>query len=373
MSRFSFSRILAVMAKEGIQMRRDRITFATMIGIPIFQLIIFGYAINVNPHDLRTAVQIRESGTFSRSIVSALETSDYFQIVAVAEAQEDIDRLLRTGEVAFVVIIPEGFERDVIHGGTATITIEADATDPSASGSAINALNEIVRRAIARDVPSITQKSLPFEVVVHRHYNPAGVTHVNIVPGLLGVILTMTMVIITAIAITREAERGTLENLLAMPVRPLEVMIGKVVPYIAVGAVQAGVIILAARFLFGIPITGPLPVLVAGIALFILTNLSIGYLFSTIAKSQMQAMQLSFFFLLPSILLSGFMFPFSGMPLWARAIGECLPATHFMRIARAVMLKGADMPDMAPEFFRLGLIWLVVATLALWRFRRTLD
>ncbi len=373
----SLSRILAVFMKELIQMRRDRMTFAMMLAIPVLQLVLFGYAINTDPKDLPTAVHVEERTPIVRSLLTALETSGYYDLVFETDDPRESAALLARGEVSFVVSIPAGFTEDLVRGERPQFLIEADASDPSASSNAVARAEEIVNRALRHDLKGalahLAPSAGPVEVVVHARYNPEAITQYNIVPGLLGVILTMTLVMITGIAMTREAERGTMENLLAMPARPLEVMIGKIAPYIGVGAVQTTIILLAARYLFDVPFAGALWLLLCGVVLFLVANLALGFTFSTIAKSQMQAMQLTFFFFLPSILLSGFMFPYRGMPAWAQVIGEALPLTHFLRIVRGVMLKGAGYADMQGAFLAIGLFILAVGTIAMLRYKRTLD
>ena len=375
--RASFGRIWAVWVKELIQMRRDRLTFGMMFGIPIIQLILFGYAINTDPKHLPTAVHVEEQTQMVRSSLEALRRSGYYDIVAETNDPRESQRLLASGEVAFVVTIPTGFTEKLIRGEYPQILIEADASDPSAASNAIARAGAIVRSALRNEfngaLSYLKPKPDPYQVVVHAVYNPEGITHYNIVPGLLGVILTMTLVMITSIAMTREAERGTIENLLAMPARPVEVMIGKITPYIVVGIVQTAVILLAARVLFNVPFVGQRWVLLLGVAVFVVANLAVGFTFSTIAKSQMQAMQLTFFFFLPSMLLSGFMFPFRGMPGWAQNIGEALPLTHFLRLVRGVMLKGASLPDVRSPILAMALFALIASGVAMLRYRRTLD
>ncbi len=373
----SVSRLMAVMAKEFIQMRRDRLTFAMMIGIPLGQLVLFGYAINTDPRHMPTVVQVRDESAFSRSFLAALENSSYFEFVGRVDSEEEATRVLQTGEAVFVIVIPENFERDLVRGDRPTILVEADATDPSAASAAVAALPLLANRSLVHNLEGplagLAQGPPAFEVTIHRHFNPNGETSFNIVPGLLGIILTLTMVLITAVALTREVERGTIETLLATPVLPLEVMIGKITPYVLVGYVQVALILVAAKVLFGIPFEGAMPLLLAVVTLFIVVNLSIGFFFSTLARTQMQAMQMTFFFLLPSILLSGFMFPFAGMPGWAQAIGSALPATHFIRLVRAIMLKGAGPLEIWHFVWPLFVILLVIGTLAMSRYRRTLD
>lgn len=366
---FSIARVSAVLMKEFIQMRRDRLTFGMMVGIPIVQLLLFGYAINTDPRNLPTLVEMGDTGPASRAVVQAMETSRYFGIRGTA-TREEAEDALRSGEAVFVLSIPPGFERDVARGEQPQVLLDTDASDPVAAGAGAGAIPQIVREALAPYAPPTPPA---VEAVVHRRYNAAGRTAVNIVPGLLGIILTMTMVLMTSIAITRETERGTLETLLTTPARPLEVMVGKIAPYIFVGFIQVSVMLLGARFLFGVPFSGnPLAFLTA-VSLFILVNLAIGFLFSTLAKTQMQAMQMTFFMFLPSILLSGFMFPFYAMPAWAQTIGQVLPTTHFIRAVRVVMLKEGGFADVWMDLWPLAVIFLVVASLALKRYRRTLD
>ena len=373
----SWSRVFAVFLKELVQMRRDRPTFAIMILMPVMQLVLFGYAINTDPRHLPAVVEVREDGPLTRAFLASLRASSYVDIVALADRAEDGEAMLRSGEASFLIAIPEGFERRLVRGERPQILIAADASDPVAAGGAIAAIERIAQSAFAPEFEGslgfLARAPPPYEIVVHRRYNPAGVTAFNIVPALLGVILTMTMVMITSIALTRETERGTMENLLATPVRPIEVMIGKTTPYIGVGAIQVAIVMLVATFLFRIPFTGSLLAFLAAVTLFIFANLMLGYLISTAARTQMQAMQMTFFVFLPSLLLSGFMFPFRAMPAWAQSIGECLPITHFLRIVREVVLKGAGFADIADDLWPLGLILIVLGSAALLRFRRTLD
>ena len=373
----SWSRVMAVFLKELVQMRRDRPTFAIMIAIPIVQLVLFGFAINNDPRHMPAVVEMREDGPLTRSFLASLRASTYVDIVAIAHRDEDADQMLRSGKATFLIAIPEGFERRLIRGERPQMLVAADASDPVAAGSALGAIQQIAALAFAPNfvgpLAFLEPSPAPYEIVVHRRFNPAGITAFNIVPALLGVILTMTMVMITSIALTRETERGTMENLLATPVRPLEVMIGKTTPYVFVGGVQVVIVLTVATLLFHIPFTGSPLAFLAGVSVFIFANLMLGYLISTVARTQMQAMQMTFFIFLPSILLSGFMFPFRAMPTWAQAIGECLPITHFLRIVRDVVLKGAGLGDIGPDLGELAIILVVLSTFALLRFRRTLD
>ncbi len=375
--RFSLNRLLAIIIKEFIQMKRDRLTFAMMVGIPIIQLVLFGFAINADPKHLPTAVLSYDNSPFSRAIVSAMQTSGYFALEITADSADHLDALLAQGRVQFGIEIPRNFGRDLLRGDRPALLVMADATDPAATGNAVNALQRITDTALA---PLLTGALSPLaptasaaEVRVQRRYNPEGLTQYNIVPGLVGTILTMTMIIMTALAVTRERERGTMENLLAMPVRPTEVMLGKLTPFILVGAVQVGVILTAARLLFQVPMVGNPAVLALGLVIFITANLAVGFLFSTLARNQLQAMQMSFFFFLPSILMSGFMFPFRGMPGWAQIIGEGLPLTHFLRVVRGVMLKGSSLPDIWLDVWPMLVFLLAVSVLAIKRYRQTLD
>jgi len=363
----------AVLVKEFIQLKRDRVSFAMIIMVPLVQLMLFGYAINTTPRDLPTAVLLQESSDLSRSILAALKNTRYFKVTQLPHTEAEMDRLLASGQALFAIEIPANFERAVRRGESPSMLVEADATDPVASGSALSALGEVVQTALAhdRDIPAVS--AMPFQIRVHPRYNPAAVTQLNIVPGLVGTILTMTMLIFTALSVTREIERGTMENLLSMPISPVEIMLGKIIPYILVGFVQASMIIAIGVLLFGVPIVGSLALLAALSTLFIATNLSIGYTFSTIAQNQLQAMQMTIMFFLPNILLSGFLFPFAGMPRWAQWVGEALPLTHYLRITRAIMLKGSSMGDLRHDAIALSILMLVAMTIAVTRFRRTLD
>ena len=373
----SLSRIWAVFMKEAVQMRRDRLTFAIMFGIPIIQLILFGYAINLNPKHLPAALLVEEQTPIVRTLVQSLRTSDYYDFVMQTDDPRQTGDLLARGEVSFVITIPAGFTRKFVRGETPQILIEADASDPAAASGAVGFAQTILTDALRHDLKGplagLVSQGPPFELVVHQMYNPEAMTSYNIVPGLLGVILTMTMVMITGMAMTRETEQGTLENLLAMPLKPHEVMLGKILPYVAVGAAQTLVILIAAQLLFEVPFVGNPWILLLGASIFVLANLALGFTFSTIARSQLQAMQLTFFFFLPSMLLSGFMFPFRGMPEWAQTIGQIFPLTHFLRIVRGVMLKDTSLAQLQPPLLALCIFTAAAVTVALLRYRRTLD
>ena len=377
MKGFSPDRVAAVMIKEFKQLTRDRLTYAMMLVLPVVQLLLFGYAINTEPRRLPTAVLVREDSVFARSIIGAMARSGYFQLVAQARSPAELDEMIRQGRVQFAVTIPGDFTRRVARGDHAQILVEADATDPAATGGAVAALAALPAQALAHDLKGAMaprgQGAPPFEVVVHARYNPEAITAYNIVPGLLGVILSMTLVMMTALSVTRETERGTMESLLATPVEPLEVMAGKLAPYVAIGVVQTVIILGLARFLFGVPMEGGWAGLTLGIGLFIIGSLALGFLISTAARSQLQAMQMSVFYIFPSILLSGFMFPFRGMPAWARVLGEAIPVTHFLRVVRGALLKGQGLGDMWRELAALLAFVCVVTALAMARYRRTLD
>ena len=374
---FSLHRFFAIVIKEFIQMRRDRMTFGMMIGVPMIQLILFGFAINSNPKHLPTAVFAADNSEFSRTVIWALRNSSYFDLTREAHSAAEINTLLAENEVQFALTVPVNFSRKLLRGEKPSLLLEADATDPSAVGFATAAVNQLAATVINRDLTGplakLKSSSPPFSIITHQHYNPENITQYNIVPGLMGVMLTMTMIMITGLAITRERERGTMENLLSTPVHPAEVIIGKIVPYIFVGYVQVTLILLAAKFIFNVPIIGSVPLLLALVLLFIMANLTVGITFSTIAKNQLQAMQMTFFFFLPSLLLSGYMFPFRGMPQWAQHIGECLPLTHFLRIVRGILLKGNGIHEVAPDLWPIVLFFCVMLTLAVKRYRQTLD
>jgi ABC-2 type transport system permease protein len=366
-------RSYAMVVKEFIQLKRDRVSFAMIVMIPVMQLLLFGYAINTTPRNLPTAVLLQEDSDLARSILKALENTAYFRFTREVHDVAEFDNLLLSGKVLFGVEIPRGFERAVRRGDHPALLVAADATDPVAAGSALSALGVVVQTALEHDLFAGDPPSMPFEIRAHARYNPAASSRLNIVPGLVGTILTMTMLIFTALSVTREIERGTMESLLSMPIKPIEVMFGKIVPYVLVGFIQATLIVGIGVLLFGVPVQGSLIMLALLSTLFITTNLSIGYTFSTIVQNQLQAMQLSMMFFLPSILLSGFMFPFAGMPVWAQYIGEGLPLTHYLRIVRAIMLKGATLQNLQYDTIALFGLMLLAMTIAVTRFRRTLD
>jgi ABC-2 type transport system permease protein len=374
---FSPSRWLGIVGKEFIQLKRDRLTFGMIVGIPVVQLILFGFAINSDPKHLPTAALIADRGEFSRSILAGLKNSNYFEYIGEAANEQESDSMLATGKAQFVVTIPADFSRRLVRGERPALLLEADATDPSATGNAIAAVNQLAQTVLLHDLtgPQAPLAGTPsaYEVRVHARYNPEAITQYNIVPGLMGVILTMTMVMMTGLAITRERERGTMENLLATPATVLEVMTGKIVPYILIGLIQVTLVLTLAWLLFGVPIHGSLTVLYLAVLLFIAANLTLGLTFSSLARNQLQAMQMTFFFFLPSMLLSGFMFPFRGMPNWAQGIGEALPLTHFLRVVRGVLLKANGWAEIWPEAWPIAVFGLLVTAIGLKTFRSTLD
>ena len=374
---FSWHRMLAMMIKEFLQVSRDRLTFAMMVGIPMIQLVLFGYAIDSDPRHLPTAVLDADHGIFARDMVAAMQASRYFQIVDPPTTDEQADAWLATGTVQFVVRIPADFSRQVARGDRPALLIEADATDPVATAGALAALRVMAGTVFDHDLQGPLARwqagAGPFEMRLHSRYNQEADAHFNIVPGLIGVVLTMTMVVMTALAVTRERERGTMETLLVMPLSPLEVMLGKIIPYVIVGAIQVAIILVAAQMLFNVPILGSVPLLLLTSMIFIAVNLAVGFTFSTIASNQMQAMQMSFFFFLPSILLSGFMFPFRGMPHWAQTVGELFPLTHYLRVVRGIMLKGNGWTEIVWEVTAMLVTLILVCALAVRRYQRTLD
>lgn len=377
MKRFSTRRMLAVFIKEFQQMMRDRLTFAMAVGIPIIQLVLFGYAINTDPKGLPTAVVSADASPMARSLVAALQNTGYFRITHSGTSEAEGEALIEKGRAQFLVVIPPNFSQQVVRGEHPAILVSVDATDPSASGNALAALNAVTNQALRHDLTGplrfVQGAAPPFELRIHRRYNPEGLSRYNIVPGLIGTILTMTMVMLTGLGMTRERERGTMENLLATPVRPAEVMVGKILPYVVIGYIQLGVIMLAAFLLFEVPMVGSFTLLMAMIGVFIVANLGVGFTFSTIARNQLQAVQMTFFFFLPSMLLSGFMFPFRAMPVWAQWIGEVLPLTHFLRIVRGILLKGNTAAQLLPELWPMLAFLFVAGAIALRRYRQTLD
>jgi ABC-2 type transport system permease protein len=380
MSYFSWARTWAVLVKEFQHVLRDRLTFAMAVGIPILQLILFGYAINTDPKNLPSVAVVADNGQMSQSVLKALENTGYFKFVQVTTDEHLAEQMITTGQVQYMVVVPANFTRDVIRGDHPSVLLSVDGTDPAASGNAIAAVNVALPQMLSHDLvgplASLSTKSVdqtPFTIVLHRRYNPEGLSRYNIVPGLVGTILTMTLVVLTSLAMTRERERGTMENLLATPVKPMEVMVGKILPYVLVGYIQLLVILSAAFLIFDVPMQGSFLLLLFMIGVFMIANLGVGFTFSTIAKNQLQAMQMAFFFFLPSILLSGFMFPYRAMPQWAQYLGEILPLTHFLRIVRGVMLKGNTLMEVLPQLWPMLIFLLAAVTLAMKRYQKTLD
>ena len=375
--RAALQRLYAVFVKEFLQLMRDRPTLGMIVGIPLIQLTLFGFAINTDPKHLPTALIVQDDGPLARSVVSALRATDYFAIQYAARDAAAADRMIRSNEAQFIVEIPPDFDRRLVHGERPAVLLIADATDPTATVGAIAGANGAMTGALRRELTGplafLAQGLAPFELRIQERYNPAGEARRNIVPGLIGTILTMTMLIYTSLSVTKEIERGTMETLLSMPVRPVEIMLGKILPYVAVGAVQMAIVLVVATAFFRVPIVGSLATLVPLTLLFIVANLAMGYTFSTIAANQMQAFQMSFMFFLPSMLLSGFLFPFRGMPDWAQDLGSLLPLTHYLRIVRSVMLKGSNFSELSADAGALALFALAAMTVAVMRFRQTLD
>ena len=373
----SWSRWSGIIIKEFIQLKRDRLTFGMIVGIPILQLVLFGFAINSDPKLLPTAVLDADHSQYGRTLVQGLRNSGYFKVEREVSSEAQAEALMSRGEVQFVITVPPNFARDLVRGNRPVILVEADATDPSAVGNAVAALTGVAHTALVRDLQGplarLNPGPDPVDVRVHRRYNPEGVTAYNIVPGLLGTILTMTMILMTGLAMTRERERGTFENLLATPALPIEVMTGKIVPYILIGLIQVTLLLLAALLIFDVPLVGNLLLLYLSVMLFIAANLTLGITFSSIARNQLQAMQMTFFFFLPSILLSGFMFPFRGMPPWAQWVGKLLPLTHFLHLVRGIMLKGNGLAELWPNIWPILAFMLAAMTLGLAVYRKTLD
>jgi ABC-2 type transport system permease protein len=375
MSGLSFSRLYAMLIKEFLQMRRDRGTIGITVMLPIVQLFLFGYAINTNPRHLPTALLSADHSAYERSLTFAMVNSSYFDLRDYT-SEKAVDQALNRGDILFAMRIPPNFARSVDRGESPEVLVEADSTDPVATASATAAMVSVAPNALTRDLPPNMRQAAakpPFTVTLHNKYNPEQITALNIVPGLIGVILSFSTLVVTTLAITREREAGTLENLLAMPASPLEVMLGKIIPYIGLGYVQVTVILLVATLVFHVPVAGPLPLLVLALGVFIACNLSIGFTLSSLATTQMQAQQLAMFVLLPSMLLGGFLFPFAGMPPWAQDIGQVLPLTHILRICRGILLKGNSLPEVWPDLWPMGLFALVVGTIAVRSYRQTLD
>lgn len=376
-SGFSFKRLSAMVYKEFIQMKRDRPTLAMMLLMPIVQLMLFGFAINTNPKHMPTAIISQDNSQFSYYFVSALQNTQYFDVVAPHATREEADKLMLRGDVEFIIQIPSNFTRDLIRGSRPEILFEANGSDPATSGNAVAAMKQLSATVfndyLNGSLSKLKQSPPPFELRTHVRYNPLMITRYNIVPGLLGLILTMTLVVITSLAMTRERERGTLENLLSTPVRPTEVILGKIIPFIVVAYVQIMIVLLAAIYIFAVPMQGSLLLLLLLSFPFVAANLSVGITFSTLASNQLQAVQSAMFYFLPSLLLSGFMFPFLGMPRWAQFLGNILPLTHYLRIVRGVILKGSSFVDVWPSLWPMLIFMIIMMVIGISRFRQTLD
>ena len=371
---FSFGRFMAVLRKEWTQMRRDPMTLRLIIVLPLMQLFLFGYAINSDPKHLPTGLISGDHSQYERTLVEALRNTGYYDFRPMASEAEG-EKALARGDVQFVLNIPPDFGRMVDRGERPSVLLDADATDPTAIGNATAALSSL-GTIFDRDLPPNMRSQAggtPYQFQVHPRYNPEQLTVLNIVPGLIGTVLVFSTLIITTMSITKERERGTMENLLAMPVRPVEVMLGKIVPYIGIGYLQIILIITISIFAFHLPVQGSIALLFLALGLFIACNLALGFTFSTLAATQMQAQQMAQFTLLPSMMLSGFMFPFRGMPVWAQWIGEALPLTHALRIIRGVLLKGNGLAEIWPELWPIGLFALIIGFIAVYFYRETLD
>ncbi|UCF24179.1 MAG: ABC transporter permease [Ralstonia sp.] len=380
-NRFSFSRWWSVVLKEFLQLRRDRVTFAMMIGIPIMQLLLFGFAINTDPKHLLTGVIAADQSEFTRSFLASMRNSAYFDLTTTLPDEAAGRDALAKGQLQFVVSIPPDFTRKLVRGEKPSLLVEADATDPAATGLAVASLSQLVQGVVSKDMKGAlaplaggaSGAAPPFDVRIHKLYNPEGITQYNIIPGLMGTILTMTMVMMTGLAMTRERERGTMENLLATPVHPLEVMTGKIVPYIFIGLVQVTIILLMAVFAFHVPFVGSVWMVYVSALLFIVASLTVGITLSSLAQNQLQATQLTFFYFLPNILLSGFMFPRAEMPLLIYLATYAIPVTYFIELLRGILLKGNGLSVLWPQVLALAGFALVMVVLSTVRFRRRLD
>lgn len=375
--RFSFFRLWGLIAKEFLQFRRDRSTFVIIIFMPILQLAIFGLAINMNPKHLPSSLINFDNGPFSRTLIHALENTQYFKFDHFPKSEQEANKLIETHQVLFTLTIPPDFSRQLVRGKHPSALLEVDGTDPVSVAYAVSASNGLMNNVFQYDLTGVL-KSLnpttnPAQLLIHTKYNPSAITQYNIVPGLLGTLLTMTFVMVASMALTREREHGTMETLLATPITPLEVIIGKATPFIVVGYLQVVVILIIAILFFRVPMVGSLLLLLAVVFPFILANLSVGITISTIAKTQLEASQTSIFFFLPSMLLSGFAFPFKGMPDWAQFIGNLLPLTHFINIVRGLMLKGISFAEVWVDLWPLLVFMLAMLVIALKRYRQTLD
>lgn len=377
MTNFSWYRLWGLIVKEFTQFKRDRSTFVIIIFMPILQLTIFGLAINMNPKHLPTALINSDNGPFSRSLIYKMQNTNYFKFDHYPQSEQEAKKLLATHQVLFTLTIPPDFSRKLVRGEKPAVLLEVDGTDPVSVAYAVSASSGMMANVFQYDLQGplqrLNQTSAPSQLLIHTKYNPDANTQYNIVPGLLGTLLTMTFVMVASMALTREREHGTMETLLATPISPLEVIIGKATPFIVVGYLQVIIILIIAVFFFKVPMVGNLLLLLCVVMPFILANLSVGMTISTIAKTQLEASQTSIFFFLPSMLLSGFAFPFKGMPDWAQAIGNALPLTHFINIVRGIMLKGIGFAEVWVDLWPLLVFMLVMLVVALKRYRKTLD
>jgi len=363
----SLSRLLAITKKEVRQLRRDRLTFGMIVGIPVIQMLLFGYAINTDVRNLRTAVADQASTHLSRQFVAELRETQVVDIVEFVDSPATLDERLRTGDISVGVVIPADFDRRVIDPDRPAVHLLVDGSDPTIANIAIQLRNMPIR------FDTSTAPSRATNIEVRPNYNPERRTPVNIIPGLMGIILTLTMMLFTAVAIVRERERGNLELLINTPVSSAELMVGKVLPYIVIGMIQLALILVVGDVLFQVPMRGSVLDLYLASGAFIAANLALGLVISTVARTQFQAMQMTFFVLMPSILLSGFVFPFDGMPKFAQYLGEILPVTHYIRLTRGIMLREAALIELYPELIALGIFTLIAMTLAALRFTKRLD
>ncbi len=375
MNGFSWRRLYALMRKETIQVARDRITLRFIIVLPIMQLFLFGFAINTNPKNLPTGLLAAQPSKYERTIVAAMKNTGYYKI-QILRSEAEAERDLRDGSLLFVVQMPPNFDRAVDRGETPSILVDADATDPTAVGNATGALQGVIP-ALTRDLPANRRAQLKqnpaFQFVVHARYNPEQLTAFNVVPGLICIVLTFSTLFATTLSITKERERGTMENLLSMPVRPIEIMIAKIVPYVVIGYIQVLLILICSTLMFGLPIRGSVLLLLAALGIFMAANLALGVTISTLSANQMQATQVAQMLIMPSFLLSGFMFPFRGMPDWAQFFGEIFPSTHAMRIVRGILLKGIGVSEIIPELWPMALFAALIIAVAVYFYKETLD
>lgn len=377
MNNFSWRRLNGLFVKEFTQFKRDYSTFVLVIGIPLIQVILFGLAINTNPKNLPTSLLNYDNGQFSRTLIHEFANTGYFAFNYFPDSEAEANDLIKRHDTLFTLNIPSDFSRNVVRGKSPQILLEVDGTDPVSVAYAVQAARDLMPSVFQYDLngtlQSLQQNQAALSLVVHTRYNPNAITQYNIVPGLMGTVLTITFVMVASMALVRERERGTLESLLSTPITPLEVILGKSAPYFIVGYLQVILIIFCATEFFKIPLNGSLLLLLFVTLPFILANLFVGILISTISRTQLEASQLGIVFFLPSLLLSGFAFPFNGMPKWAEIIGNCLPMTHYIYMVRGIMLKGSGWFDVWRDLLPLTLFMIIILFIALKRYRRTLD